>query len=163
MYRLLLSDIKKILILLIGYQQILSKTNFMKIRLVRAELFHADRRKEAHDEDSSRFSLFREKRLIQRSHSNFHDMILNKHNLRSFEFMRHRAEASSGDFTHISWKLLLSFSLRKAFPADLKKPATAPSLHILHNLYHHFQNQLDISYALRKVPQNSEAVVLLNT
>ena len=32
--------------------------NFMKILLVRAELFHADRRTDRHDEANSRFSQF---------------------------------------------------------------------------------------------------------
>jgi len=33
-------------------------TNIMKIRLVGAELFHADRRTDGHDEENSRFSQF---------------------------------------------------------------------------------------------------------
>jgi hypothetical protein len=65
-----------------------SKTNFMEIPPVRAELFHADRRTDGHDEANSRFSQLCEKRLIEKLHSMFHDVNLNKQTNKLIKILR---------------------------------------------------------------------------
>ena len=54
-YRLFLSDFNEILIFLVRFSKYPNISNFMKIRSVRAELFHADGRTERRHEGNSRF------------------------------------------------------------------------------------------------------------
>ena len=60
-YRLFLSDFNTNWILETDFRKNTQISNFMKIRPVGAELFHADRRKDKYDKANSRFSRFCER------------------------------------------------------------------------------------------------------
>jgi len=53
---LFLSDLNETLIFSTDFRKILQISNFMKIRPVGAELFHADRQTDRHDEANSHLS-----------------------------------------------------------------------------------------------------------
>ena len=59
--RLFLSDFNETLIFLTDFSKNTQISNFMKIRLVGAALFHVDRWTDRQDEANSRFSQFRER------------------------------------------------------------------------------------------------------